>query len=141
MLDKNEVLTRLQNGEDPQKLAETIANSLNEAIMQYEQKEKQKRLEAAKARQKANDAQKVIDVTLGFLETYYPQLVNDTVKEEVTGDVLIQLIDESVEEINKLNYEVEKLKAAAQNWNFQIKDPKTTSEDPIEEFLAKFVNN
>jgi glycine cleavage system protein P-like pyridoxal-binding family len=141
MLDKNEVLTRLQNGEDPQKLAETIASSLNETIMEYEKAEKQKRLEAAIAKQKANDAQKVIDITLGFLETYYPQLVNDTVKEEVTGDVLIQLIDESVEEINAVNSEIEKLKAAAQDWHFQVKDPKSLDKDPIAEFLAEFVNN
>lgn len=141
MVDKSEILARLQNGEDPQKLAETIANALNEAIVEYEQQEKQKRLEAAKAQQKINEAQKVINVTLDFLEAYYPQLVNNTVKEEVTGELLIQMIDESVKELDKVNQEIEKLKAVTNNWNFQIKDPKSPGKDPIEEFLAEFVNN
>lgn len=141
MLDKNEVLARLQNGEDPQKLAEAIANSLNEAIVEYEKTEQEKRIEAAKAQQKINDAQKVMNITLDFLEAYYPQLVNDTIREEVTGEVLIHLIDESVKEINQVNQEIEKLKEVANNWHFQVKDPKAPAKDPIEEFLAEFVNN
>ena len=145
MVDKSEILARLQNGEDPQKLAETIANALNEAIVEYEQQEKQKRLEAAKAQQKINEAQKVINVTLDFLEAYYPQLVNDTVRKEVTGELLIQMIEESVKEINKINQSIKGLEDLYKDYEALQKTSKpymTTADiDPIEKFLAEFVNN
>lgn len=76
MLIKEDILARLQNGEDANDIANELINALNEANNQFQEEEEAKaKAKAAEAHikevQKMQDLQKIIDLMHDFCIDYY----------------------------------------------------------------------
>lgn len=107
MYTVNELLTALQNGEDPNKIANDFAAALNEAI-------DQKATEDAKAiaeTDKRNRADALCELTLDFIEDYYPDIYDEEMRDQLTGTVLIDAIDSAVKEFNVIKNNLDALEA------------------------------
>ena len=123
MFNMEELLTRLQNGEDATAIANEFAGMLNNAIQ-----EQAKIAEAQKIEETRNaDAQFVVDTIMDFLNKYYPELAG-TDSLDMTGADLCEIMDElneTLADITKLfKGRVPKIKIAT-----------NLNKDPISEFL------
>lgn len=143
MYDKNEILARLQNGEDAQDIANEIADLLNAAVDEYTKAEEAKLAAAAKEAEKVNSADLVVEHGRAFLKTYYPDLYVSSF-ETATGKDLIGFFDEMLEEyhnfkksignLDQLIADLESIKPKAKKT-----EPAKRKKDPVAEFLEMYV--
>lgn len=143
MYDKNEILARLQNGEDAQDIANEIADLLNAAVDEYTKAEEAKLAAAAKEAEKVNSADLVVEHGRAFLKTYYPDLYVSSF-ETATGKDLIGFFDEMLEEyhnfkksignLDQLIADLESIKPKAKK-----AEPVKRKKDPVAEFLEMYV--
>ena len=143
MYDKNEILVRLQNGEDAQDIANEIADLLNAAVDEYTKAEEAKLAAAAKEAEKVNAADLVVEHGRAFLKTYYPDLYVSSF-ETATGKDLIGFFDEMLEEyhnfkksignLDQLIADLESIKPKAKK-----AEPAKRKKDPVAEFLEMYV--
>lgn len=105
MFTEKDILTRLQNGEDVQKIADEMAKMINAANKTYtDQKaaEEAAKAEAAKAEgQKKEELQSILDLFCDWFGTYYNMDVAE-IKSELKADQVIELIDSLKEYIEAL---------------------------------------
>lgn len=93
MFDVNEILARLQNGEDAQKIADEMAATLNLANKTYEdQKAKEEAAKKQNEIQKKEDLQEILDMFCDWFGTHYEMDVEE-IKSELKADQVIELID------------------------------------------------
>lgn len=71
MINQNDILAALQNGQDPQDIAQAFTDALNGAIKAHAEDQKQTKLTA----QKLEDAGNLIKAANDFLHNYYPDIV------------------------------------------------------------------
>ena len=95
MFNENEILARLQNGEDIQKIANEFADMLNQANKTYadqkakeEEARKAEELKKAKELQKTADLQDILDQFSLWFAQYYG------IEETLKADDIMVLIDE-----------------------------------------------
>ena len=99
MFDVNEILARLQNGEDAQKIADEMAATLNLANKTYEdQKAKEEAAKKQNEVQKKEDLQEILDMFIDWFKTYY----GIETKGELEADAVLELIDSIQEYIEAL---------------------------------------
>lgn len=152
MVNQNDIFTALQNGEDPQVLANSFADALNAAIKQKAEADA-KAAEEAKAKQKAeNLRQKKLDFAAGiiedimdFLEEFYPDIYEDEMRKAATEhpEVLVDAFDQAEAEVKRMKPlfdELERLVHALDSDDDGDKNMKPTprpmrSVNPIEDFL------
>lgn len=100
MFDVNDILARLQNGEDAQKIADEMAATLNLANKTYEDQKAKAEAEAKRAEiQKKEELQDILDMFVDWFGTYYG-IDTAEVKEELAADQVIELIDSLKEYID-----------------------------------------
>ena len=127
MFNKEDILARLQNGEDAQKIANEFADLLNGVI------EEKAQADAASKRQneKIKDAEHMINAIVDYMSKWYPDLELGDIEYDTLE--VMDAIDATVPEVRKLMElakKVEKLAAPA---------PKITTTDPFAAFF-KFHN-
>lgn len=139
MYDKNEILVRLQNGEDAQSIANEIADLLNAAVNEYAEAEEAKRLQAAKEAEKVKAADLVVDHGRAFIKTYYPDLyVTDF--ETSTGKDLIKFVDDMLHEYHQFKNSIKNLdQLIADLETINTKPKAEPKKDPVAEFLEMYV--
>ena len=102
MFDEKTILTRLQNGEDAQKIADEMAAIINKANKAYaDQKaaEEAAKAEAAKLdTQKKEDLQEILDMFADWFNTYY----GIDAKSELDAETVLSLIDSIEEYLNAI---------------------------------------
>lgn len=106
MFTEKDILARLQNGEDVQKIADEMAAMINAANKTYadqkaaEEAKKKAEEERKKqlALQKKDDLQDILDQLAVWFNTYYD--VEESVWDEIDADAVLELID-SVQEYIK----------------------------------------
>ena len=106
MFNEAEILARLQNGEDIQKIADEMAASLNKVNKVYTDSvakaEEAKRAEEEKKKalnlQKTADLQNILDQFAAWLQEYY----NINAGDELKADSLMELIDGVQEYVDAL---------------------------------------
>lgn len=105
MFNEAEILARLQNGEDIQKIADEMAASLNKVNKVYTDSvakaEEAKRAEEQKKAlnlQKTADLQNILDQFAAWLQEYY----NINAGDELKADSLMELIDGIQEYVDAL---------------------------------------
>ena len=106
MFTEKDILTRLQNGEDVQKIADEMAAMINAANKTYvdqkaaEEAKKKAEEERKKqlALQKKDDLQDILDQFAVWFNTYYD--VDEAVWDEINADAVLEMID-SVQEYIK----------------------------------------
>lgn len=102
MFDVNDILARLQNGEDAQKIADEMAATLNLANKTYEDQKAKAEAEAKRAElQKKEELQDILDMFVDWFGTYYG-IDTAEVKEELAADQVIELIDSLKEYIDAI---------------------------------------
>lgn len=131
MFDEKIILTRLQNGEDVQAIANEITAMLNAANKAYtDQKTKEAKVEI----QKKEELQEILDLFMEWLETFYDIKID----EKVPADSVIELIDslnEYIEALKDLESVLDMKKPAAKVIKSNTK-PKNADEQ-ISDFLKK----
>ena len=150
MVNQNDIFTALQNGEDPQVLANSFADALNAAIKQKAEADA-KAAEEAKAKQKAENARQekldlaasIIEDIMDFLEEFYPDVYDEDMREAATShpEMLVDAFDHAEAEIKRMKPlldELERLISAFDSDGGKDMKPTpipTPVRNPIEDFL------
>ena len=149
MVNQNDIFTALQNGEDPQALANSFADALNAAIKQKTEADA-KAAEEAKAKQKAENARQekldfaasIIEDIMDFLEEFYPDVYDEDIREAATShpELLVNAFDQAEAEIKHMKPLFDELERLTKALEDSDKDLKPTpcpvrSANPIEDFL------
>jgi len=138
MFTEKDILARLQNGEDVQKIADEMAKMINAANKTYtDQKAAEEAAKKQNEIQKKEDLQKILDMFADWFGTYYDMDVAE-IKSELKADQVIELIDslkEYVEAIKGLESMLGAKKPAVKVIKSNTK-PKSADEQ-INDFLKK----
>ena len=147
MINQNDIFTALQNGEDPEVIANKFADALNAAIKQKAEADAEKERQAKKAenvrQEKLDFAASIIEDIMDFLEEFYPDVYDEDMREAATShpELLVNAFDQAEAEIKHMKPlfdELERLTKALDSDG--DKDMKPTprparSANPIEDFL------
>ena len=144
MVNQNDIFTALQNGEDPQVIANSFADALNAAIKQKAEADA-KAAEEAKAKQKAENARQekldfaasIIEDIMDFLEEFYPDVYDEDMRNAATShpEVLVDAFDHAEAEVKRMKPLFDELERLAKALD-EDKDLKPTpARNPIEDFL------
>ena len=98
MFNTNDILTRLQNGEDAQKIADEMARALNEANDKYRAIQEKAKAEAEKVKiqeKKRSDMNEILDLFKVYINTYHPGLLKETT--DLSIDEVIEGLDSIME--------------------------------------------
>ena len=135
MVRQEDILKMLQEGADAETLAQQFADALNAAIAEKNAEDAKKN---AQATQKVAKMQAIINQVFNFIDEYYPDMkVPKEMREEFTGEAVIDAMDQAAEEIKQL---VSFTKTLKNDPFFQrIMEDKPArnklSRDPIADFL------
>ena len=145
MVNQNDIFTALQNGEDPQVIANSFADALNAAIKQKAEADA-KAAEEAKAKKAENTRQEKLDFAasliediMDFLEEFYPDIYDEDMRNAATEhpEMLVDAFDHAEAEVKRMQPmfdELERLISALDSDG--DKDMKLTPRpNPIEDFL------
>lgn len=135
MVKQEEIFKMLQEGADAGELAQQFADALNAAIAEKNAADAKKN---AQATQKVAKMQAIINTVFNFIDEYYPDMkVPKEVREEVTAESVIDVMDQTADEIKQL---VSLTKTLKNDPFFQkVMEDKPArnkiSRDPIADFL------
>lgn len=144
MFTEKDILARLQNGENVQKIADEMAAMINAANKAYtDQKAAEEAAKAAAAKaevQKKEDLQEILDLFCDWFGTYYDMDVAE-LKSELKADQVIELVDslkEYIEAIKGLESVFNVKKPAVPVGTKVIKsNTKPNADETINAFLNK----
>ena len=148
MINQNDIFTALQNGEDPEAIANSFTDALNAAIKQKADADV-KAAEEAKAKQKAENvrqekldfAASIIEDIMDFLEEFYPDVYDEDMREAATShpELLVNAFDQAEAEVKRMKPlfdELERLaKALDEDKDLKPTPTLTSVRNPIEDFL------
>jgi hypothetical protein len=139
MYDVNDILARLQNGENADAIAQEFADALNGAI----QKRNEEKAAADRKADKVATLTYILDEIIEFVEEFYPELIVDEDIEVTPEDVerIIEVLDVYAPKFKELN-------AALANYETLTSKPSpapkkaipvsfTIDTDPINTFLKQ----
>ena len=147
MINQNDIFTALQNGEDPEAIANSFTDALNAAIKQKAEADAE--LKAKKAentrQEKLDFAASLIEDIMDFLEEFYPDVYDEDMRNAATEhpEMLVDAFDQAEAEVKRMKplfNELERLISALDNDSDGDKNVKPTSiptpaRNPIEDFL------
>ena len=148
--NSTDILTALQNGENPQNLANSFADALNAAIkLQKEEDEKKKKEEELQKEKEAERLYKnkvdtitpILSDFFDFCEEYYPDIWDNSIRDTIDPKELIKVMDEAQNEVLKIFPTIDFLTKLEPKKTKEIKETKKSEkifEDPIEKFLKEF---
>lgn len=146
MVNQNDIFTALQNGEDPQEIANKFADMLNGAIKQKAEadaelaakKAEEERLAKAAANREAY-AQKVLDAIFEMMEHCYPEEYDPDMRKVVTAASVTEAMDQTMRDFKRIHAAFKGLEALI--GDLEDKRPRTKvavkekAIDPLEVFL------
>lgn len=137
MFDEKVILTRLQNGEDVQTIANEMANLINKVNKTYTDQKAAEEAAAAKAElQKKEDLQEILDMFTDWFNAYYDIDTGGRLE----ADAVLELIDSIKEYIEALN-DLESLfsikKSAVKETKSNAKSKFKSSDEKISDFLKQ----
>lgn len=137
MFDEKEILTRLQNGEDVQTIANEMANLINKVNKTYTDQKAAEEAAKAKAKtQKKEDLQEILDMFTDWFNAYYDIDVDGRLE----ADAVLELIDsikEYVEVLNNLESIFNIKKPAVKATKSNAKSKPKSSDEKINDFLKQ----
>ena len=100
MTNATEILTRLQNGEKPEDIANELINALNTANETFQKEQEAAKAAAAKNGKKIKDMQDILDLMHDFCIDYYCDTNEDinaveAAFEELTAEKVITMVEEA----------------------------------------------
>ena len=143
MFDEKVILTRLQNGESVEDIANEMANLINKVNKTYaDQKAAEEAAKAAAAKaeiQKAEKLQYILDRFIDWFGTYYDVDI-ESIKNELNADSVIELIDsikECVDTLKDLEAMFDIKKPAVKATKSNAKSKSKSSDEKISDFLKQ----
>ena len=137
MFDEKEILTRLQNGEDVQTIANEMANLINKVNKTYTDQKAAEEAAKAKAKtQKKEDLQEILDMFTDWFNAYYDIDADGRLE----ADAVLELIDsikEYVEALNDLESIFSIKKPAVKATKSNAKSKSKSSDEKINDFLKQ----
>lgn len=101
MFNQKDLLTALQNGENPEKIAQQFADALNGAIAQQKKEADEAKAQAeAAAKKQARVAaiNNILDSVQEFIKEFYPDMYNPEMLSELDAAELDKAIEQAYEE-------------------------------------------
>ena len=137
MFDEKVILTRLQNGEDVQTIANEMANLINKVNKTYtDQKAAEEAAKAKAETQKKEDLQEILDMFTDWFNAYYGIDTDGRLE----ADVVLELIDsikEYIEALNDLESIFNIKKSAVKATKNNAKSKSKSSDEKISDFLKQ----
>ena len=135
MLNKTDILAKLQEGVSIEDIATNLTAALNEAHDEYLAIQKE---EEAKT-EKMNELANIIEALLGWVRTYHPDAA-DLLDEEIDYLAYAVDVDKSIPMIVSMARSAEKLSNKMNNlWSFKLEEaPVKEKVDPFQEFFNKY---
>lgn len=137
MFDEKVILTRLQNGEDVQTIANEMANLINKVNKTYtDQKAAEEAAKAKAETQKKEDLQEILDMFTDWFNAYYGIDTDGRLE----ADVVLELIDsikEYIEALNDLESMFGVKKHAVKATKSNAKSKPKSSDEQISDFLKQ----
>lgn len=117
MVNSKDILTRLQNGEKAEDIANELINALNDANDAYNKEVEAKKAESEAKAKKVADMQDILDLLHDFCIEYYCDSNEDineveAVFDEFTAEKVIEIVEEAgaaVLELNEQLKDIEKM--------------------------------
>ena len=107
MFDTNDILARLQNGEDAETIANELAKTINEANKMYQDQKKKEAEEAETKRkerqrniQKRDEMEEILNLLTTWINKYYDTKLDIA---KVSAEEAIELIDSCFDYVNALS--------------------------------------
>ena len=137
MFDEKVILTRLQNGESVEDIANEMANLINKVNKTYaDQKAAEEAAKAKAETQKKEDLQEILDMFTDWFNAYYDIEVDG----KLEADAVLELIDSIKEYIEALN-DLESIfgikKSAVKATKSNAKSKFKSSDEKINDFLKQ----
>ena len=137
MFDEKVILTRLQNGESVEDIANEMANLINKVNKTYADQKAAEEVAKAKAEtQKKEDLQKILDMFIDWFNAYYDIEVDGRLE----ADDVLELIDsikEYIEALNDLESIFNIKKSAVKATKSNAKSKSKSSDEKINDFLKQ----
>ena len=137
MFDEKVILTRLQNGEDVQTIANEMANLINKVNKTYtDQKAAEEAAKAKAETQKKEDLQEILDMFTDWFNAYYGIETDG----KLEADAVLELIDsikEYVEALNDLESIFSIKKSTVKATKSNTKPKSKSSDEQISDFLKQ----
>jgi hypothetical protein len=139
MYDVNDILARLQNGENADTIAQEFADALNGAI----QKRNEEKAAADRKAEKVETLIWILDDIIDFVKEFYPELIVDEDIEVTSEDVerIIKVLDVYVPKFKELNAALANLETLSSKPSHAFKKELpvsfTIDTDPINTFLKQ----
>ena len=139
MYNVNDILTRLQNGENADAIAQEFADALNGAI----QKRNEEKAAAGRKADKVATLTYILDDIIEFVEEFYPDLIVDEDIEITPEDVegIIEVLDVYVPKFKELRAALANFEASTSKPSLTLKKELpvsfTIDTDPIDTFLKQ----
>lgn len=139
MYNQKDILTALQNGEDPKVIANAFADALNAAIKEKAEADERAAKAAAATNKKVADMEAIVNALLDFMEEFYPEIYDKEMRTAIDAHGLIKAMDEARDEIVKMQPMFNDLQKLIQELEAEHPEhkPRHTAKpvDPIEAFL------
>ena len=137
MFDEKVILTRLQNGESVEDIANEMANLINKVNKTYaDQKAAEEAAKAKAETQKKEDLQEILDMFTDWFNAYYDIEVDG----KLEADDVLELIDsiqEYIEALNDLDSIFNIKKSAVKATKSNAKSKSKSSDEKISDFLKQ----
>lgn len=145
MYNQKDILAALQNGEDPQAIANAFADALNAAVKEKAEADKKAAEVTKAAERKVACMEHMLGELIDFLEEFYPEIYDPELRNHIPAAELVKAIDEARDEVVKVMPvfdDLQKLLDSIEAEHPELKSDykprhavKKTSIDPIDAFL------
>lgn len=123
MINSKDILTRLQNGEDVDAIANEMMDALNAANDQFQKEEEEKKKAAAMIDDKAADLRVILDMLYNFCKKHYCENDEDLATlDEVFADLDTVEIIKQVEELGTMVVNMKEMFNNSPVFNFVVGD-------------------
>ena len=141
MVNQNDILAALQNGEDPQVIANKFADALNAAIKQKADADAEKERKAKAAANKEAYAGRVLDAMFDMMENCYPDEYDPEMRKVIKASAVAEAMDSTMKDFRRIHGAFKSLEALVNSLEEEHATPRTRvtvkekNIDPLDAFL------
>ena len=141
MVNQNDILAALQNGEDPQVIANKFADALNAAIKQKADADAEKERRAKAAANKEAQAGRVLDAMFDMMENCYPEEYDPEMRKVIKASAVAEAMDSTMKDFRRIHGAFKSLEALVNSLEEEHATPRTRvtvkekNVDPLDAFL------
>ena len=141
MVNQNDILAALQNGEDPQAIANKFADALNAAIKQKAEADAEKERRAKAVANKEAYAGRVLDAMFDMMENCYPEEYDPEMRKVIKASAVAEAMDSTMKDFRRIHGAFKSLEALVNSLEEEHTTPRTRvtvkekNIDPLDAFL------